>query len=649
MPPTPPTSNTSTPESQRTKRGIKEPRVTDVLCGRGGSINSHPRNETFRQLVDQQKLKYITSKTKRDKRSIAQSIVTAIGDLRPPGRFLRKDGQFWYLVDMDKARDKTSQALRENAPKMRKEIEEEQQLQKEHEEQQQTDEDEEGDGSQVKYEDEDEKMHNNMAQYHNHSRHHPFYHHSDHNRQEDHYYPTRDHPREYHGEYFQQQHHYHHQRRPTQYDRCQNDRDDRRHHHNYGPPQRRRDDMYEKSDMYYTEEKEDGYHSARRPHHPYHHHEEEKMDRHHPTYHPHHHKRPYHPQKQQSHEDEEQDVSMELEPIADWKNPNIDFRDPSSEKDKALVGSIYHALAFTRSSSLSAHPDNPGSRGEPSSTGHHPNVASATPLRSNTGSMDKIVHRLPPQSANHEDYDTPTRSSHDASSQPYGEYITSMDQSVSMGQVSSWAKSTSHRRYESMHTGSMMQVHDSTGSKPSNMARGGIEGQEVELLDALADSMDYDEEDINLIEGNKGENRIPPSPSSPISSLVVQHPPLVTSTSSTPSPLSPPSLHSTSNNICYSIFSDMLFSSNSNSLSSDDQIMDRQSSLGSLCGPSLCTAFEESEAMIPKSGGGADVQGQQIHHNRGDSEKTFSDNSMASLKDIMLQNSADLLHKLDSP
>ena len=210
--------------------------------------------------------------------------------------------------------------------------------------------------------------------------------------------------------------------------------------------------------------------------------------------------------------------------------------------------------------------------------------------------------------------------------------------------------SHTHRRHEPMHTGSMMQVNYSHGTKPSNMTRGGVGGQEVELLDALADSMDCDddEDDTNLIEGNKDENRIPPSPSSPI---LVQHPPLVASKSSTPSPLSPPSIHSTSNNICYSIFSDMLFSSDS--LSSGDQIMDRQSSLGSLCGPSLCTAFEENEATIPKSGGGSgvDVQGQQhtsTHHKRGDSEKTFSDNSMASLKDIMLQNSADLLQKLDS-
>merc|ERR1719223_346014 len=108
--------------------------------------------------------------------------------------------------------------------------------------------------------------------------------------------------------------------------------------------------------------------------------------------------------------------------------------------------------------------------------------------------------------------------------------------------------------------------------------------------------LDYENKQTHPTFKNE-ETRIPPSPSVPPSSLIVHQPTLVaptsiTSKSSTPSPLSPPSLHSTShsmnnNNICYSIFSDMLFSSNS--LSSDDQLMDRQSSLGSLCGPSLCT------------------------------------------------------------
>lgn len=58
---------------------------------------------------------------------IASSIVSEIRNLDPPGRFLaRKGGKengFWYDIGDEKARDKTSQALRENAPSIRAEIE----------------------------------------------------------------------------------------------------------------------------------------------------------------------------------------------------------------------------------------------------------------------------------------------------------------------------------------------------------------------------------------------------------------------------------------------------------------------------------------------------------------------------------------------
>ena len=110
----------------------------DVLCGRGGSINCHPGNERFRQLVDSKKRLYLTARFKREKRLIASRIVDEIHALNPPGRFLTKiqvpgatrgkkkaTDMRWYEVDIEKARDKTSQALRENAPEIRKEMEDE--------------------------------------------------------------------------------------------------------------------------------------------------------------------------------------------------------------------------------------------------------------------------------------------------------------------------------------------------------------------------------------------------------------------------------------------------------------------------------------------------------------------------------------------
>jgi len=116
----------------------------DVLCGRGGSINTHVGNERFRRIVESKKRIYLTARFKREKRLIAASIVEEIHALKPPGRFLTKirssknddngdkkakkgkaQEQGWYEVEDEKARDKTSQALRENAPEIRKEMEDE--------------------------------------------------------------------------------------------------------------------------------------------------------------------------------------------------------------------------------------------------------------------------------------------------------------------------------------------------------------------------------------------------------------------------------------------------------------------------------------------------------------------------------------------
>ena len=103
---------------------IKDPSENDVLCGRGGSINSHAGNERFRQLVEKRKRVYLTARFKREKRLIASSIVSEIRALNPVGRFLTRDKSgSWRDIGDEKARDKTSQALRENAPSIRAEIE----------------------------------------------------------------------------------------------------------------------------------------------------------------------------------------------------------------------------------------------------------------------------------------------------------------------------------------------------------------------------------------------------------------------------------------------------------------------------------------------------------------------------------------------
>jgi len=108
---------------------VDTPNPNDVLCGRGGNINSHRGNEQFRSFVEKRKRVYLTARFKREKRLIASSIVNEIRAMDPPGRFLARKGSmkdnsgYWYDIGDEKARDKTSQALRENAPSIRAEIE----------------------------------------------------------------------------------------------------------------------------------------------------------------------------------------------------------------------------------------------------------------------------------------------------------------------------------------------------------------------------------------------------------------------------------------------------------------------------------------------------------------------------------------------
>ena len=109
-------------EATRTSR----PHHNDVLCGRGGTINDHPGNKQYRKMVDNKKRVYLSARFKREKRLIATGIVEQIRNLNPPGRFLMKEGKdssTWFDIGDVKAREKVSQALRENALAVRKEME----------------------------------------------------------------------------------------------------------------------------------------------------------------------------------------------------------------------------------------------------------------------------------------------------------------------------------------------------------------------------------------------------------------------------------------------------------------------------------------------------------------------------------------------
>lgn len=104
---------------------IKDINENDVLCGRGGATNSHSGNRSYRKLVKKMKQKYLAAK-KKDKPRVAAEVVDIIRKMDPPGRFLKKSKDTGWYVDIGdaKAKEKTSQALREGAPLMRKQMEE---------------------------------------------------------------------------------------------------------------------------------------------------------------------------------------------------------------------------------------------------------------------------------------------------------------------------------------------------------------------------------------------------------------------------------------------------------------------------------------------------------------------------------------------
>jgi hypothetical protein len=115
---TPPVMNSTTALTLDAKKITSN----DVLCGRGGLTNHHAGNIFFRRLVRLHQEAYVQA-TKRDKASVAKRIVDHIRNLNPSGRFLKRDSNgIWVDIGDRKAREKTSQALREGAPEIREEL-----------------------------------------------------------------------------------------------------------------------------------------------------------------------------------------------------------------------------------------------------------------------------------------------------------------------------------------------------------------------------------------------------------------------------------------------------------------------------------------------------------------------------------------------
>jgi hypothetical protein len=101
-------------------RRIRTPAPHDVLSGRGGSVNAHPGNCQFRDWVQVRKEEYNLARSKQAKADICRDIIAKVAALG--GRFLTKESansQWWVEQDDERMMSKTSQALREGAPKIR--------------------------------------------------------------------------------------------------------------------------------------------------------------------------------------------------------------------------------------------------------------------------------------------------------------------------------------------------------------------------------------------------------------------------------------------------------------------------------------------------------------------------------------------------
>merc|ERR1712038_763112 len=105
-------------DDQTQGTGIVKPMDDDILSGRGAGVNLHPGNQFFRSIIQQNKQSYIEGDPGEKKRIIKKIVET----VTKHGRFLKQDPktELWQPITIDEVRKKTGQALRENAPAIKK-------------------------------------------------------------------------------------------------------------------------------------------------------------------------------------------------------------------------------------------------------------------------------------------------------------------------------------------------------------------------------------------------------------------------------------------------------------------------------------------------------------------------------------------------
>ncbi|GKY93008.1 hypothetical protein MPSEU_000269300 [Mayamaea pseudoterrestris] len=109
-------SATTTAKSLQRKYAThpREPLPNDVVCGRGKGSYNCPGNRKFRAVVKKYMNQYVTAKTKVDKSTVLQAVLTSFVSATN-GRFVKYDKslQTYVEIPIHEAREKVGHAMRE--------------------------------------------------------------------------------------------------------------------------------------------------------------------------------------------------------------------------------------------------------------------------------------------------------------------------------------------------------------------------------------------------------------------------------------------------------------------------------------------------------------------------------------------------------
>ncbi|CAJ1943637.1 unnamed protein product [Cylindrotheca closterium] len=85
----------------------------DIICARGSHVKKHPGNKFYQSIIEEAAPRYGASQGKLAKSIIVSAIIDTIRGLTPQGGFVKPAGRQWIEIGNKNAREKVSQALRD--------------------------------------------------------------------------------------------------------------------------------------------------------------------------------------------------------------------------------------------------------------------------------------------------------------------------------------------------------------------------------------------------------------------------------------------------------------------------------------------------------------------------------------------------------